>query len=86
MYCNKIWSEVDEEVKKRMIEAVKMAMIACMMEVPSEREITKRVKGFYANRRAVEVTRSDPDKKRKRRLETKKNRLNFVKHSASLSP
>ncbi len=50
------------------------------MQVPSEKELLKRIKGFYTSRRHVKITRDDDKKKKKRKLSLKASRLTYVSY------
>ena len=63
-----MWSEIDEDTKETMMEAVKNNLIACELEVPSDKVIFKRIQGFYGNRRSMELIKNDPVKKKKDKL------------------
>ena len=78
MYSNKKWSEIEEETKKVIVDRVKNSLISRNKKVPSEKVMINRVKGFYSNRRGIELIKLDPEKAKRRRFETKKNRLTFV--------
>lgn len=73
-----MWSELDDDKKKNLFEAVKNNLIACEMNVPTEKTIEKRVRTYYINRRSTEVIKSDLEKHKKRKLDTKRNRLTYV--------
>ena len=75
---------MDNEVKDKLVELVKESVIACGMDVPCNREILKRVKGFYGNRRSMELLNSDPVKKKKRKMEVKRNRMTYVRVCLSI--
>ncbi len=73
-----MWSEVSDEVKDKLIKAVKNNLIACGNVIPTTKSIVKRIKGFYSNRRSIELLNADPAKKKKRKMEVKRNRMTYV--------
>lgn len=82
MYTEKVWSEVDDALKTKMLKSLKNGLIACHQEVPSDSELMKRLKGFYGNRRNSQLIKRDPEKARKRKLETKANHRTWVNKAA----
>ena len=79
MYTTKKWSEIEDDMKDTIVKRIKNNLISRKLEVPSEKIIINRAKGFYSSRRGVEVTKLDPDKAKRRQFEVKKNRLTFVR-------
>ena len=71
-YTVKLWSELDDNLKMKMIKSLKNGLIACHQEVPSDSEMLKRLKGFYACRRNSQLTRE------KRKMETKASHRTWV--------
>jgi hypothetical protein len=82
IYTERVWSEVSEDLKMRMLKSLKNGLIACHQEVPSDSEVLKRLKGFYANRRNSQLIKKDPEKVKKRKLETKANHRTWVNVTA----
>ena len=77
-YTVKLWSELDDNLKMKMIKSLKNGLIACHQEVPSDSEMLKRLKGFYACRRNSQLTREDPERLKKRKMETKASHRTWV--------
>lgn len=78
LYTKACWSELEEEVKMSLVTTMENSLRAVKLHVPPKRELLKRLKNFYSSRRTQELTKSDPHKKRKRKLELKANRLTYV--------
>ena len=51
-----------------------------LYKVPQEKEIYRRLKGFYCSRRSVLLTNEDPEKKKKRKIALKASRQTYVSH------
>jgi hypothetical protein len=64
-YRGKMWSELDDDMKEDLIEAVENNLVACDLQVPSEGIIERRVKGYYNNKRTTELTKADSEKRKK---------------------
>ena len=79
MYLDRVWSEVEQSDKGKLCQAVTNSLIANNMNVPKEKDIVKRIKGFYMNRRSAKLTKCDDDKKKKRKMDLKRNQLTFVR-------
>ncbi len=60
------------------IAIVRSFRIAFISKVPTEKDILRRLKGFYSTRRNTVITNNDRDKSKKRKLMTKANRLTYV--------
>lgn len=78
LYEKNLWSELSEGTVNKILEAIKNSLRAYEMKIPSEKEVLRRAKGFYSNRRSLQIIKKDEDKRRKRKLAMKVNRSNFV--------
>ncbi|KAL5497243.1 hypothetical protein EMCRGX_G013681 [Ephydatia muelleri] len=74
----KSWKELDEDLRKQLISSVEALLIFKKYLVPNATALSKRIKDFYTTRRTTVLTKSDPEKKKKRRLALKRSRLPYV--------
>ena len=68
MYETKVWSELDRHIIEK-LTSVENGMRICQLKVPSRKDIRK---GFYSNRRSLQLIKKDPEKKTKRKFDLKK--------------
>ena len=78
MYKERMWSELEVVEKEKLIEEVKNNLVASGIPIPSDKTIEKRVKMYYSNKRNTELINADPEKKDKRRMDVKRNRMTYV--------
>ena len=85
MYTAKLWSEIDEELKDRMMVHLKSSLIASNLSVPRNKEIVNRMKSFYTSRRSSKLIKGDTEKLQKRKLAVKASRKTYVSKTVCLT-
>lgn len=80
MYTKKLWSELEVNLKNKMVEHIKDSLSASGLKIPKTKDAMNRLRGFYANRRSTYLMKSDQDKWRKRKLAVKASRQTYVRH------
>lgn len=78
LYRTKVWSEIGEEVKIKLLNGLRNNLVACHLKVPTDKELLNRLKGFYRTRRYTIMTKEDAEKNRKRKLSMKASRRTFA--------
>lgn len=78
VYTTNVWSELGDDMIEKLTDAVKDGLRAIHEEIPGDKVILQRLKGFYSSRRNVKLTMMDPEKSRKRKMEKKANHRTFV--------
>eukprot|EP00731_Ephydatia_muelleri_P030592 Em0022g106a len=71
----KTWSEVEDTLKKMLLESVIALMAFHKYPVPNESTLVKRVKDFYTTRRSTSLIKADPERRKQRRVTLKRSRL-----------
>ncbi|KAL5499865.1 hypothetical protein EMCRGX_G011330 [Ephydatia muelleri] len=71
----KTWSEVEDTLKKKLLESVIALMAFHKYPVPNESTLVKRVKDFYTTRRSMSLIKADPERRKQRRVALKRSRL-----------
>jgi hypothetical protein len=92
-----MWSEVDEEIKKKLKMATTQYLTAskidviftacvcafneiCNNQIPSDKVMLSRIKGYYGSRRNSAVLEDDEEKVKKRKLSMKASRRTYVSY------
>ncbi|KAL5477127.1 hypothetical protein EMCRGX_G023873 [Ephydatia muelleri] len=60
----KTWSEVEDTLKKKLLESVIALMAFHKYPVPNESTFVKRVKDFYTTRRSTSLIKADPERRK----------------------
>eukprot|EP00731_Ephydatia_muelleri_P007290 Em0003g1538a len=71
----KTWSEVEDTLKKKLLESVIALMAFHKYPVPNESTLVKRVKDIYTTRRSTSLIKADPERRKQRRVTLKRSRL-----------
>ena len=76
----KTWSELDADLKKKMIQTVQdqLKLKGCT-NIPLSKDINNNLRQFYTQRRTTKLSSLDKESRTKKRLTAKINRLNFVR-------
>ena len=79
VYESTVWSELEEDLKMKMMEYMTNNLKACNLQVPPQKVMMRRAKSFYSTRRNTLVTRSNPEKLKKRKHSVKANNMTYVR-------
>lgn len=78
MYTDYLWAELSDNLKSSIVNEIEQHLKAIVKAVPPKCTIISRAKKFYNSRRTNELTKADPEKRKRRKLALKANRLTYV--------
>lgn len=68
IYTTTVWSEIEDSLKDKLIDMLKKSLLANDIPVAPRKDLVKRLRNFYSNRRSACIIKSNPEKKTKKKI------------------